>query len=128
VQVKGSHGSIHGKHGGVTHGSPPPVKGGERDCSATGPCRHTAPEVLEVRTETGFDVKLDPTPLTPVEELAATVAGRRTYSRRWVRGEVYSRSAYKIRVEPAGSNPYVTVHAEHQCPPAATPPTTGDQP
>ena len=80
--------------------------------------------MLEVRTESGFDVKLDPAPLDALDELRCVLAGGRTYSRRWVRGEVYSRGAYKIRHEPAGTNPFVVVHAEHRC----TPPPLPDLP
>lgn len=81
----------------------------------SGPCRHRAPEVIEARTSSGYDVKLDPAELDPLAELGATVAGRGTYSLRWVRGEVYPRSPYKIAHQPAGSDPFVRVHAEHRC-------------
>lgn len=80
-------------------------------------CRCTEPEVLEVRTSNGFDVKLDPTPLTPLDELRALVAGRRTYTLYVVAGEVHPRSASKIRWSPAGHTPRATVHAQHEHPP-----------
>jgi len=90
-------------------------------------CRHKSPAIIEVLTESGFDVKLDPDPLSALDELRAVLAGRRTYSRRWVRGEVYPRSPGKIRGEPAGSNPFVAVHVEHDCTPTPAPTPAGER-
>jgi hypothetical protein len=79
-------------------------------------CRTCGAEVLEVRTSSGFDVVLDPEPLTPVDELRALVAGCRTYTRH-LNGDVHPRTAHKIRAAPAGSTPRSTVHRTHEHPP-----------
>ena len=97
----------------VTHGFPPPVKGGTVTV-----CRHVEPLVMRMRTQSGYDVKLDPTPLTALDELAAALAGTTTYSLRIVRGELYYRTPAHITSEPAGTNPLVHVHAAHVCGPA----------
>lgn len=64
----------------------------------------------------GFDVRLDAEPLTPLEELLAISGGRLTYTRH-PSGAVHVRNARVIRARPAGSG-RSTVHAEHRCPEA----------
>lgn len=114
-QVNSSHGSIHGKHGGGTHGSPPPVKGG-------GVSRCTHHGTTMVLTELGFDVRIDEETLDPIGELRATVAGLTTYTRHVGTGAVFHRGPGQIRERPAGTRPRQEVHAEHRCPPT----TQGD--
>lgn len=114
AQVKGSHGTIHGIHGGGTHGSPPPVKGG--GVTARGRCTHAGSAL--VLTESGFDVRIDDEVLDALGELRVILAGGRTYSVHLGSGAVFHRPPYKIRSSPAGSRPRVDVHAEHRCTPA----------
>jgi hypothetical protein len=80
-------------------------------------CRRCRGEILEARTESGYDVTLDPAALTPLGELRAQVAGRTTYTRHTYSGAVHYRHPSTIRARPAGSRPRQDVHATHACTP-----------
>lgn len=105
-----NHGSNHGTHGPSTHGTPPPVKGG--GVTATR-CTHAGSTL--VRTESGFDVRVDDEVLDALDELRVILAGRRTYTLHVGSGAVFTRSAHRIRARPAGTVPRQDVHAEHRC-------------
>lgn len=61
-------------------------------------------------------VTVDAAPLTPLQELAATLAGWRTWTFHPGPGQLHPRTAGTIRSRPAGT-PRQTVHADHQCTP-----------
>jgi len=64
------------------------------------------------------DVKLDPLELTPIGELDALHAGRRTWTLH-ATGDVFARTADRIAsgTHVAGSQGRWTVHADHACQP-----------
>src|SRR5689334_23333827 len=111
VQLTSSHANCHATHAPSTHAPPPPVKGG----GVRAPCR--CPDLIQVLTAEGFDVRLDPAPLGPLEELAACVAGCHTFTRHDVSGAVHGRTPFVIRTRPAGTRLRQTVLAEHRCTP-----------
>ena len=80
-------------------------------------CPRCRSKVIEVLTESGFDVRLDPDPLDPLGELLAAMAGRSTYTRHVGSGAVHHRPARVIRERPAGTRPRQDVHPDHVCPP-----------
>lgn len=89
--------------------------------TSTGRCRRCRAPVIDVLTEAGFDLALDPAVLTPLGELRAAVAGHATFTRYTFSGAVHHRPAYKILERPAGTRPRQDVHAVHTCAPHAHP-------
>lgn len=67
--------------------------------------------------------RVDPTPLSPLGEALALIAGLPTYELLWTgfRLELEHRSAQSIAGHPAGSRSGVDVVAEHQCGSVALP-------
>lgn len=62
-------------------------------------------------------VTVDAEPLTsPEQELAALVAGCRTWTLHPVAGQLHARTARTIRLRPVG-HPRQTVHPTHECAP-----------
>lgn len=98
-------------HTGVTHGSPPPVKG----VNVTARCTGCRAEVIAGRDDLGRDVTLDPTVLDPEGELEAILDGRRTYTLHALTGSIGHRDAWRIKVRPAGTRARQTVHPAHRC-------------
>jgi hypothetical protein len=84
-------------------------------------CRECRAEVALVRTSSGIDVHLDPEPLTPLAELVALMAGRWTFTRWTMSGDVHTRTPLKIKARPAGTVPRQDVHASHECTPTPDP-------
>lgn len=66
-----------------------------------------------------FAVRVDVRPLSQAGELAALVAGRRTYALRWIAGraryEIDTRDPINIEHEPAGSKMNLDVVVTHSC-------------
>lgn len=81
-------------------------------------CSRCGRRILVALTNGGkaaaVDVVLDPDPLTPLGELDAQHAGRRTWTLHHT-GDVHARGARQITTWPAGSGQRRTVHADHQC-------------
>jgi hypothetical protein len=67
----------------------------------------------------GLPARVDPTPLTLANELAALLDGRWTYALR--AGELVHRDQWVIRAGIVGTS----LHAEHRCPPRYTQPRIG---
>ena len=84
-------------------------------------CQHCGVPVIGGWTGTGELlselVTVDAQPLTPEQELAATVAGCRTFTLHTVAGQLHPRTAWTIRRRPAGTRPRQTVHPTHWCTP-----------
>jgi hypothetical protein len=62
----------------------------------------------------GMDVQLDPAELTPLGELDAVHAGRRTWTLHST-GDVFVRGTSRFTEWPAGTGNRRTVHADHDC-------------
>lgn len=60
-------------------------------------------------------ITLDAMPLDPESELAAAVAGCRTWTLHAIPQELTMRAPSAIRAHPAGTAPRQSVHAEHRC-------------
>lgn len=85
-------------------------------------CERCRAEVIVGITELGFDVILDPRELDPAAELAALVAGGRTFTHHTWADAITHRYARVIRERPAMSRPRQAVLAAHRCgQPAPTP-------
>ena len=82
-------------------------------------CNRCGQRVIRGRTgngrAAGLDVCVNAAALDPRQELAALVAGCRTYTLHTVARELHPRDARVIRARPAGTVPRQTVHATHQC-------------
>lgn len=70
---------------------------------------------LSGRRRAALDVALDLTPLDPLTELAAVVAGCWTWTVH-PPGDAHARTAAAILAHPAGTVARQTVHADHRCP------------
>lgn len=85
-----------------------------------GPCRRCGRQTLGAWSGTGemlsVQVTVDASPLTPLQELAATLAGWRTWTFHPGARQLWARGARTIRSRPAGT-PRQTVHADHVCTP-----------
>lgn len=66
-----------------------------------------------------YATSVDPAPLSPAGELAALLAGRRTYTLTWVPGraryEIDVRFPDHIEFRPPGSSPHADVVVSHEC-------------
>jgi len=84
-------------------------------------CRHCGRQTLGGWSGSGqvasIQVTVDAAPLTPLQELAATLAGWRTWTFHTGVRQLHTRDAGTIRRRPAGTRPRQTVHAQHQCTP-----------
>ncbi|MGI5155790.1 hypothetical protein [Microbispora sp. CA-102843] len=78
-------------------------------------CHHCGRPILTAHSE-GLLARADPTPITPADELAALIAGRRTYDIHPMglprKPYLVHRSQFRIRAPRKWA-----VVAEHQCPP-----------
>lgn len=88
-----------------------------------GPCGRCGADVISGRSDgaTHWDAIVDSTPLDPLQELSAVVAGCRTWTHYTAPGLLYLRGRRIIRERPAGTRARQTVHADHRCP-GRTPP------
>jgi len=93
------------------------MAGRRRPTTNLGPCPDCSLETLTGQWY-GMTQTLDPDPLTPVGELDAAMAGRRTWTLHTGVGELHPRGGWTIRTRPAGTRPGQTVHATHSCTPA----------
>jgi hypothetical protein len=86
------------------------------------PCNRCGRQIIGGWTRGGrllsFQVTVDADPLDSEQELAALVAGCRTWTLHTVPDELHPRTAWHIRNRPAGTIPRQTVHVDHQCTPA----------
>lgn len=77
-------------------------------------CQRCMGPVLIARTVAGLDVEVGAAPLSVLGELAATMAGRSTYTWHLIPDHLVRRYPLVIQSRPAGT-PRQTVHATHAC-------------
>lgn len=72
-------------------------------------------DTVQGLSASGLEERVDAAPLNPEQELAAIVAGLRTFTLYVVPDQLHVRLAHHVRARPAGTHPRQTVHAEHRC-------------
>lgn len=83
--------------------------------TVTAPCPRCGTPVIAGGPRTVLPAVCDATPLTPLGELRAVVAGRWTWTWWTIPDTLHPRDPFVIRHRPAGSRPRMHVLADHAC-------------